>query len=606
MAKQNFEFKLKSVLLVFIIAVILIHMGISDLMSARTLQRDISSSVDEYNKLLAEALSDKLIEMFRSPSNELNVIATSINKSADFVKGFDEGVNLTAHMRSFDRVILVDNDEKVITVWPYNNYVLGMDQSGSGYKTVLEKNRITFWSSTYINYTNGKTSIDLIIPLKTGYLIGTIYLEELSSLLSSLEDKPGTIIAITDNSNTYIAHTDPEKVRQRIKDSYLVSLYNNSGDYANKQEIQIDGIRMKPFVKELNDYGWNILVYYPISLYEKPVWNLITKILLVQLVTLILVLIILTIGFNYFNKIIKNREHQILDKNKEIQSINDDLEIRINERTVDLELANQNLNHTMQSLIETQERLIQQEKLSSLGNLVEGISHEINTPLGICITTSTFIEKEISDAFRQVHTKGLSKDELIEFLETMDESSKILSSSLKQTGHLIDNFKNISVSQKSFSMVESLISEIIGAVFLELGYSITDPKFDINISPSSLKINCFPEDMVLILFNLLRNAIVHGIALKSDGKISIDVKQQENGIVINVTDNGKGIPKSDLKRIFEPFYTTQRGSIEKGSSGLGLYIIYNLVDKRYNGSIECDSTEGSGSSFIVTIPDCIA
>ena len=585
--------------------------------------------------------------MFRSPSNELNVIASTINKSTDYIEGFNEGIDITSHMRSFDRVILVDNDDKVTTVWPYNSYVLGMDQSGSGYKGVLNNKNTQFWSSTYINYTNGKTSIDLIIPLSTGYLIGTIYLEELSSLLSSLEDKPGTIIAITDNSNTYIAHTDPVKVRQRIKDSYLVSLYNNSTPITNQQEVKIDGIRMKPFVKELNDYGWNILVYYPISLYEKPVWNLITKTLLVQLVTLILVLIILTIGLNYFNKIIKsmidfiknieegnydikspniilsepkevitrfehmaikikNREHQILDKNKEIQSINDDLEIRINERTVDLELANQNLNHTMQSLIETQERLIQQEKLSSLGNLVEGISHEINTPLGICITTSTFIEKEISDAFRQVHTKGLSKDELIEFLETMDESSKILSSSLKQTGHLIDNFKNISVSQKSFSMVESLISEIIGAVFLELGYSITDPKFDINISPSSLKINCFPEDMVLILFNLLRNAIVHGIALKSDGKISIDVKQQENGIVINVTDNGKGIPKSDLKRIFEPFYTTQRGSIEKGSRGLGLYIIYNLVDKRYNGSIECDSTEGSGSSFIVTIPDCIA
>ena len=110
------------------------------------------------------------------------------------------------------------------------------------------------------------------------------------------------------------------------------------------------------------------------------------------------------------------------------------------------------------------------------------------------------MEKEINETMENLNKGKMSINDIKEFLETMQESGVILSSSLKQSSQLIDNFKNISVEQKSFSMVDASISEILGAVFMELGYRINDPRFKIHVSPEKLKIHCFPEDIVLILF----------------------------------------------------------------------------------------------------------
>lgn len=646
MKKTKIEFHFSSILLFTMLGIIILHMGISDFMSAKTLKNEITQNLNNDNKLISDAVSDKLIELFRRPSDELMVITNTINETTDYSKGFDEGVHITKNMRNFDRLILVDESEKVINVWPYNSYIFGIDQSGTGYNKTLRDDRKPFWSSTYINYTSGEISIDLVMPLKTGYIVGTIYLEELSKIVTSLKNKPGTIVAIADTNDTYLAHTDSEKVKQRVKDSYLLDLSLNKS-LNKKGEVQIDGQLMIPFVKTLDNYGWSVVIYYPVSLYEKPVMTLISKIIVVQLGSLLLIILFMFFISTYLNKVlsslfgfikniedgnynikspqiflkefkdvitgfehmaskIKYRETQILDKNIEIKKMNEELEVKIKERTIDLELANQNLNHTMQSLIQTQEKLIQQEKLSSLGSLVEGIAHEVNTPLGISITTSTFMEKEINELTETLGKGDLSINEIKDFLETMQESGAILSSSLKQSSQLIDNFKNISVKQKSFSMVDASVYEILVAVFMELGYSINDPKFKIHISPENIKIHCFPEDIVLILFNLLRNALVHGIKEKSQGEIIITITSEGNGIVMVVKDSGKGISSENLSRIFDPFYTTHRGNIEGGSRGLGLYIVYNLIDKRYHGSIECDSIEDNNTTFTVKIPNCLA
>ena len=629
MRKPKIELHFKSLLLFTMLAIIFLHMGISDFMSARALKEEITANISTDNKLIAEALSDNLIEMFSHPSDELNVIKNTINETNDYKIGFNEGIKITTHMRSFDRLLLVDNAEKVISVWPDNSYILGMDQSGTGYNKILNQNKTQFWSSTYINYTNGDISIDLIMPLNQGYLVGTIYLEELSDLILALDSKPGTIIAIADTNNTYLAHTDYEKVRQRLKDKYLLELSTNK-TVGTKGEVDIDGELMIPFVKTLDNNGWSVVVYYPVSLYEKPVWTLISKILVFQLGSLLFIVLFMFFISSYLNKIInsllgfiknienghyditspnvflmefkdvitgfehmaskiKNREKQILDKNIEINKMNEELEIKIKERTIDLELANQNLNNTMLSLIETQEKLIQQEKLSSLGGLVEGIAHEVNTPLGISITTSSFMQREIHALIEKKNKAPTSDEDINEFIETMQESELILNSSLKQVSELIDNFKNISVQEKSFSMVDALASDILGSVFLELGYDINNPLFKTNIEPKDMKIHCFPEDIVLILFNLIRNALVHGINKQPDGVISVNMISNGNGITISVHDTGKGISKEYHSRIFDPFYTTLRGNMDSGSKGLGLYIIYNLIEKRYKGSIDCDS-----------------
>lgn len=646
MAKYRTSFRFKTALITVILTALILHVGITDIMSAGELNKKIAASVDSDNELIAEALSDKIAEMFKRPVEELTVIALNIVNMDNPEGGFDEGVRITGHMRSFDRILLVNGEKKVSKVWPFDAYIFGMDQSGTRYSETIKENAKSFWSGTYINYTTGQTAVDLVMPVKSGYLVGTIYLEGLNDVMSSLKVKPETVVALADSNGTYLAHTDIEQVRQRAKDPYLM---HNAlmGTVEKGTEFNLDGTMVRPFVKEVEEYGWRVIVYYPTSVYQKPVWELLARMMVIQVISLSAVLVILIVGGNYFNRMIEKmvgftksiaagdyriesprvyfsefgdmisrfklmaeeieaREEEITEKSQQIQQLNGQLETRIKERTADLEHANHNLTHTMQILVATQEQLIQQEKLTALGSLVEGIAHEVNTPIGIGITTSTFLEKEIRAAIKQNSNGGLSKEGLGDFFETLQESSRILSESLKHAGGLIENFKHITVGQKSSDMVLSPVNDIIGAVLVESGLKLSGISLTVRVEPEYLQIRCFPEDMVLILFNLLRNAIIHGLEGRHDGAIEISIRQKTDAVEMEVRDNGAGISEENIKRIFDPFFTTRRGSSVDSGSGLGLNILYNLITKRYNGTIECKSIVNEGTVFYVRLPDCVS
>ncbi len=646
MAKRRIPFRFKTALITVILMALVLHIGITDIMSARELNKKITASVDSDNELIAEALSDKIAEMLKRPVEELTVIALSIVNMGNPEDGFDEGLRITGHMRSFDRILLVNSERKVSKVWPFDAYMFGMDQSGTGYAEIIKENPASFWSGTYINYTTGQTAVDLVMPVKSGYLVGTIYLEGLNDVISSLKVKPDTIVALADSNGTYLAHTDIERVRQRGKDPYLMHTAL-MGTLKKGTDFNLDGSMVRPFVKEVEEYGWRVVVYYPTSVYQRPVWELLARMLAIQVGSLLAVLMILIVGGNYFNSMIEKmvgftqsiaagdyriesprvyfsefgdmisrfkvmaegieaREAEITEKSQEIQQLNGQLETRINERTADLEQANQNLTHTMQILVATQEQLVQQEKLTALGSLVEGIAHEVNTPIGIGITTSTFLEKEIRGAIQQNNDGRLSQEALGDFFETLQESSRILSESLKNAGGLIENFKHITVGQKSSDMVLSPMNDIIGAVLVESGLKLSGISLVVRVEPEHLQIRCFPEDIVLILFNLLKNAIIHGLEGRRDGVIEIFIRQNTNAVEMEVRDNGVGISGENIKRIFDPFFTTRRGSSGNSGSGLGLNILYNLITKRYNGVIECKSTLNEGTVFYVSLPDCVS
>lgn len=646
MAKQKILFHFRTALIAVVLIALILHLGMTDTLSARELNKEITASVDSDNELIAEALSDKLAELLKRPAQELGVVALSMKNTNNQEAGFDEGIRITDQMRSFDRVLLVNAENKVVKVWPFNTYIFGMDQSGTRYAETLRDKRNAFWSGTYINYTNGQTAIDLVVPVTAGYLVGTIYLEDLNDVISSLKTKTDTIVAIVDRNGTYLAHSDPQRVQQREKDPYLRQ-NNLTGERAPGRDISLSGSMVRPFVKKMEEYGWTIVVYYPTSLYQKPVWALLGRMIAIQMISLIVVLMILVLCGNYFNamtqrmvgfmrsiaagdyriesppvylsefgdmigsfkrmsKEIEGREEEIIEKSRQIQLLNEQLETKIIERTADLELANQNLTHTMQTLVATQGKLVQQEKLISLGSLVDGIAHEVNTPIGIGITTSTFLENELRIAMAQNEDGGLSHEELREFFETIQESARILSESLQRAGELIENFKHITVGQKSSDMVVSSMNDIVGAVLMESGLKLSGVSLTVKIEPEGLQIRCFPEEIVLILFNLLRNAIVHGLDGRKDGAIEILARQENQGVRIDVKDNGVGIPEENIKRVFDPFFTTRRGGSSSGGSGLGLNILYNLITNRYNGHIECKSKTNEGTTFCVSLPDCVA
>lgn len=285
---------------------------------------------------------------------------------------------------------------------------------------------------------------------------------------------------------------------------------------------------------------------------------------------------------------------------EEISSLNKDLEHRISLRTSELLVANVELEKTIENLKLTQEQLIYSEKMASLGNLVAGIAHEINTPIGVGLTGIThFIEitKEINTLYDK---KDISEDEFEEYLETSINLANSINKNLMKAADLIKSFKKISVDQSNEDKREfnlhDYTNEFITSMYGTLSKTKIETKVDID---SKIVINSYPGTYVQFLTILLMNSILHGFEEEDVGLVVISAQKNTDSLMICYFDDGKGIPKENLKYIFDPFFTTRKGT---GGSGLGLNILYNIVVGSLKGKVKCESEVGMGTKFIITLP----
>ncbi len=269
------------------------------------------------------------------------------------------------------------------------------------------------------------------------------------------------------------------------------------------------------------------------------------------------------------------------------------LEEEVEDRTRELRKYVDELTHT-------QRRLIDSEKMASLGNLVAGIAHEVNTPLGICITAASFLESEMKNFVQIYHNNGLSKSIFEKITSDLQKSTKILVGNLSRATELMGSFKQLAVDQSNDELREFDLKEYIMDILLSVEASFVSDSFKIEFNcPDKLKIVNYPGAMYQILMNLLQNSIIHGFSEKNEGKITLDVKLNENTVYLTYNDNGAGINSSNISKIFEPFFTTRRN---KGGSGLGLNIVYNIVTQKLNGNILCESIEGEFTKFYIDFP----
>lgn len=248
----------------------------------------------------------------------------------------------------------------------------------------------------------------------------------------------------------------------------------------------------------------------------------------------------------------------------------------------------------------TLQELMDREKMASLGSLVSGISHEINTPLGVSVTAASFMEEANHTIELLVQNNQMTKGDFIRYIETMRESVTILNTNLLRAAELIRSFKEIAVNQSneeelSFDFYEYLQSIITS---LKHEYKHTAHQFRI-ICPQPFILYSYPGIWSQILTNFMMNTLQHAYKDKNDGIIIIEVQQNESTLKVIYKDDGIGIKSDHLARVFEPFYTTNRGA---GGSGLGLNIVYNLVTGKLGGRINLESREGEGVQFTIEIP----
>ena len=281
---------------------------------------------------------------------------------------------------------------------------------------------------------------------------------------------------------------------------------------------------------------------------------------------------------------------QLKEVSKELNELNKNLEQEVERRTIELKVtneeladSNEELQMTIFNLEETQRQLVISEKMASLGGLVAGVAHEINTPVGIGITGIThFIElnKRITTLYKN---EEMSEEEFEHFIDNSLEIANSINTNLLRTAQLVKSFKQISVDQTSEEKREFYLKEYIEEILLSMVN--TTRKEDINISidcDKSIKIYSCPGSFSQIITNLILNSIMHGFANKKGGDITIKVTLDNKKLKIIYTDNGKGIKEENLGKIFDPFFTTNRSN---GGTGLGLNIIYNMVTSTLKGSI---------------------
>ena len=265
-----------------------------------------------------------------------------------------------------------------------------------------------------------------------------------------------------------------------------------------------------------------------------------------------------------------------------------------------LQAKNRELEKTLEDLGMAQSELMRQEKLASLGALVAGIAHEINTPLGICVTAVSHLAEETQQVRRQFAEKKLTERNLETFFESSAEILRILASNTQRAGGLIRSFKQVAVDQSSDDIREIALAEYIDETFKALRPKLKGTRHTIEVDcDPELRVRSVPGALSQILTNLVINSITHGFEHIDDGRIQISVRRDDAMLTIDYRDNGLGMSPDALKHLFDPFYTTKRG---QGGSGLGANIIYNLVTTKLGGGIAVDSVSGQGLHYSIRLP----
>jgi len=288
-----------------------------------------------------------------------------------------------------------------------------------------------------------------------------------------------------------------------------------------------------------------------------------------------------------------NAEQQIL-------KLNHELEDKVNKRTDALKESNQELLSTLEKLHQFQGQLVESEKMASLGDMVAGVAHEVNTPIGLGVTASTLLSDRLNEIKQAFDEKTLKSSQLKRFLTEGQENVGIIYRNLNRAADLISSFKKVAVDQSNENDRLFNVSELLNEVLLTLAPQLKKTPYQIELNcPDDLMVTSKPGPINQILINLILNSVIHGFEGRDSGLIQINIMLLSGQLHIGYQDNGKGIDQAIRTKVFDPFITTKRG---EGGSGLGLHLVYNLVTQALGGTINLDSEPGKGVNFDINFP----
>lgn len=278
----------------------------------------------------------------------------------------------------------------------------------------------------------------------------------------------------------------------------------------------------------------------------------------------------------------------IAERDLALRQLNSELEQRVEQRTQELALA--------------QTELVRSEKLASLGSLVAGVAHELNTPIGNALTVASSMAYQRNHFMAQYQSGQVRKSTLEEFINTISESADLIERNLDRAGQLIAHFKQVAVDQTSAQQrdfdLQLFMEELLQTLYPMYKHTPHQVLVDI---PEGIVMVSYPGPLGQVITNFLNNAMLHAFENIPRGEIRISASLNETGEMVELcfSDNGKGIPEENIGRVFDPFFTTKLG---QGGSGLGLNIVHNIVHDLLGGTIRIETAAGQGTKFIMTLP----
>ncbi|PTT83939.1 hypothetical protein DBR42_15540, partial [Pelomonas sp. HMWF004] len=281
---------------------------------------------------------------------------------------------------------------------------------------------------------------------------------------------------------------------------------------------------------------------------------------------------------------------------------NVNLEETVAQRTAELTASNAELSEALATLQTAQRELVESEKLASLGRLVAGVAHELNTPLGNALTVVSALE----DRYKQLEAMlagsvPMRRSTLDELARDTRRGQDILQRNVQKAADLVRDFKQVAIDQtadlrRDFDLAK-VVEDVL--VMVEPSFKHTPYAIETQLQPG-LIMNSYPGALGQVLTNLLMNALVHGFDGAAQGQVRVRCAPlTATEVELSVSDDGKGMDESVRRRIFDPFFTTKLGT---GGSGLGMHIVHSIVTNVLGGQIEVRSTPGQGTQMLMRLP----
>lgn len=266
----------------------------------------------------------------------------------------------------------------------------------------------------------------------------------------------------------------------------------------------------------------------------------------------------------------------------ELEQLNSRLEQIIDERTHEL-------TQSLQQLQKTQHRLIEMEKMASLGRLVAGLAHEINTPLGVAVTANSHAQATLNELEHQFQSGQLTRQQFRSANNTAKDSLALVHANLQRTVDLVNSFKQTAAAGNGYQAEDLNLSQFIPQVISSIGSLLKQYQVEIALNiPQNLSVQSYSSPLATILTRLIENACQHAFAAQPYACISISANINRHHWQLQVADNGRGMSQDELQRAFEPFFTTKR---HVGAKGLGLTLVFNLVSHLLQGEINLHNEE---------------